>query len=53
MTPERRGYVEAMLSIAEDFSDGAWNGFIFVECGIDIDEVVEIQGVETPEGHTS
>lgn len=43
MDSERWGYIHAMMSVAEDFSDGAWNGFIFGECGIDPEEVVEYE----------
>jgi len=41
MDADRRAYVETMMDIASDFSDGAFWGFM-QEKGIDIDELVEV-----------
>jgi len=41
MDAKRRAYVETMMEVAEDFSDGAFLGFM-EECGIDLDELVEL-----------
>jgi hypothetical protein len=45
MDETRWGHIDAMMSVAEDFSDGAWHGFIFGECDIDVDEVVEYERI--------
>ena len=48
MTPEREGYVRAMMEVAEDFSDGAYFGFLTVECGIEVEELLELQEMDAP-----
>ena len=45
MDDKRWGYIDAMMSRAEDFSDGAFWGFMQVECGIDADELIEYERI--------
>ena len=46
MTPERRGYVMAMIAVAKDFPDGAFMGFM-AECGIDVEELAALRARTT------
>ena len=39
LTVERLAFIEAMDAIAEDFSDGAYFGFMMEENGITVDEL--------------
>ena len=41
MTPERKAQIDVWSGIAEDFSDGAWFGFMMVENGVTDDELAE------------
>ena len=38
LTAERWGFIDAMMSVSEDFSDGAFHGFM-AEKGIDVAEI--------------
>jgi hypothetical protein len=40
MSDERRAQLSAALDFSADFPDGAWNAYIFHECGFDVYELV-------------
>lgn len=48
MTPERFAYIETALGVAEDFSDGAFWGYM-AECGIETLEVIAVSNALYPE----
>ena len=52
MTPERFAYIETALDVAEDFSEGAFWGYM-AEMGIEALEVIAVSNALSPEQPTS